>query len=62
MMFTVHTSYKSNRLYVRTDKIEADSKETAKAIAWERILADHPNALLDSHNARKSSRKGGLMA
>ena len=59
MMFTVHTSYKSDRLYGRTNKIEADSKEVAKAMYWERILADHPNAMLDSQNARKSSRKEG---
>lgn len=62
--FTIHTSYKEfdsrigrMRLFCQKEKINADDKETAKTIAWNRILNENPNRTFDSQNARKSHRK-----
>ena len=56
MLFTVHTSYRTDRNWGQTDKIEAPDKETAKRIAWENIVKSNSNAELRSQNARKSTR------
>lgn len=64
MEFTIHTSYKEFdayvgglRLYCRTEKIDANDPETAKAVAWKRALAENPDRILDKQSARKSHRR-----
>ena len=64
MLYTVHTSYKEFddyvgrlRLFCNTEKIDAPDPETAKAIAWKRVIIDNPNRVLDKQSARKSHRK-----
>ena len=64
MLYTVHTSYKEFDDYLRglrpccrTEKIDAPDPETAKAIAWKRVITDDPNRVLDKQSARKSHRK-----
>lgn len=64
MSYTIHTSYREFddylgglRLFCRTEKIDAVDPETAKAIAWERALAENPDRILDKQSARKSHRR-----
>ena len=64
MEFTIHTSYKEFDGYVgglrrffRTEKIDANDSETAKALAWKRALAENPDRILDKQSARKSHRR-----
>ena len=64
MSYTIHTSYREfddhlggSRLFCRTEKIDAVDPETAKAIAWERALAENPDRILDKQSARKSHRR-----
>ena len=64
MSYTIHTSYREFddylgglRLFCRTEKIDAVDPETAKALAWERALAENPNRILDKQSARKSHRR-----
>ena len=61
--FTVNIGYRNFdansgqlRLYSRTMKISTADKDTAKAIAWQAILGEHPNCHFESWNARKSHR------
>lgn len=64
MSYTVHTSYREFddyvgglRLCCRTEKIDAMDPETAKAIAWEHVLTENPDRVLDKQSARKSHRR-----
>ena len=58
MMYTVHIGYKTDRLYSRTEKVFAETKEEAKKMVWEMVLAENPNALFNHANARKSKMGG----
>lgn len=62
--YTVFTDYRlfltesgTTDLRYQTMKIIAEDKETAKEIAWNRILAENPACKMMSQNARKSRRK-----
>ena len=62
--YTVYTAYKlahtepgTTPLRSQTQKIMAEDKETAKEIAWNRILAENAACKIVSQNARKSRRK-----
>lgn len=62
--YTVHTNYKlaytepgTTPYRYQTLKIMAEDKETAKEIAWNRILAENAACKMVSQNARKSRRK-----
>lgn len=62
--YTVYTDYKlahtepgATPLRSQTQKIIAEDKETAKEIAWNRILAENAFCKMVSQNARKSRRK-----
>ena len=56
MMYTVNIGFRTDRLYSRTEKVEAESKEEAKRMVWQRILADNPTAIFTDANARASKR------
>lgn len=58
MMYTVQIGYKTDRLYSRTEKVFAETKEEAKKMVWEMVLAENPNAIFTDANARKSKRGG----
>lgn len=62
--YTVYTAYKlahtkpgTTPLRSQTHKIIAKDKETAKEIAWNKILAENAACKMVSQNARKSRRK-----
>lgn len=62
--YTVYTDYKlaytepgTTSLRSQTHKIIAEDKETAKEIAWNRILSENAFCKMISQNARKSRRK-----
>ena len=59
MMYTVQVGYKMDRLYSRTEKVLAESKEEAKKIVLGMVKKDHPEAVFTDANARKSKRAGG---
>lgn len=58
-MYTVHTTYRrfdvnagEVRAFCQTDKINAPTKEIAKANAWKLILGEYPYAQFESQSAR----------
>lgn len=62
--YTVYTCYKlahtelgTTPLRSQTHKIIAEDKETAKEIAWNKILAENAYCKMVEQNARKSRRK-----
>ena len=58
MMYTVQIGYKTDRLCTRTEKVFAETKEEAKKMVWEKVLAENPNATFTDSIARKSKRGG----
>lgn len=59
MMYTVHVGYRLDRLYCRTEKVIAESKEEAKTTVWMMVKKEYPEAVFTDANARKSKRVGG---
>lgn len=66
MLYTVHTSFDARddetgqfRGWSQTEKIEANDKIAAKAIAWRHIVdgGEYSFVTLKAQNARVSSRK-----
>lgn len=66
MLYTVHTSFDARddetgqfRGWSQTEKIEANDKITAKAIAWRHIVGsgEYSRLVLKAQSARVSSRK-----
>ena len=58
MMYTVQIGYKTDRLCSRTEKVFAETKEEAKKMVLEMVLAENPDAIFTDANARKSKRGG----
>ena len=58
MMYTVHIGYKTDRLYSRTEKVFAETKEEAKNMVGEMVLDEDPYAIFTHANVRKSKRGG----
>ena len=56
IMYTVHIGYKTDRLWCRTEKVFAETKEEAKKMVWEMVLSENPNAIFTHANVRKSKR------
>lgn len=56
IMYTVHIGYKTDRLWSRTEKVFAETKEEAKKMVWEMVLSENPNAIFSYSDARKSKR------
>lgn len=61
--YTVYTDYKlahtkpgTTPIRSQTHKIMAEDKETAKEIAWNKIIAENAYCKMISQNARKSRR------
>lgn len=66
MLYTVHTSFDARddetgqfRGWSQTEKIEANDKIAAKAIAWRHIVGsgEYSRLVLKAQNSRVSSRK-----
>ena len=64
MEYTVHTTYKrfghtskTMRVFCKTEKITADSKDIAKEIAWNRIISENALCKLESQSARMPKSK-----
>lgn len=56
MLYTITTRYKADRLYVSTDRIEAETPQEAKEIASRGILESDPDAKITWQRAQKSHK------
>lgn len=57
MLYTITTGFKTDRMYGRTDRIEADDPKKAKKIVLDMLMEEHPDATNISQRAQKSFRK-----
>ena len=57
MLYTITTGFKTDRMYGRTDKVEADNPKEAKKIVLDMLMKEHPDATSISQRAQKSFRK-----
>lgn len=57
MLYTITTGFKTDRMYARTDRVEADNPKEAKKIVLDMLMKEHPDATGISQRAQKSFRK-----
>ena len=57
MLYTITTGFKTDRLYIRTDRIEADNPKEAKKIIFDILMKEHPDAVNITQRAQKTFRK-----
>lgn len=54
MLYTITTSFKTDRLYTRTDRIDSDTPKEAKMLALTKLMEEHPDAVEIRQRAQKS--------